>query len=136
VAKQVTIPLKTTIIIPTFCTKKEKLLYNHNYIFKGLFNRAKDAIISHCNFVVVTNKTDKPITIHLKQRLGILIEYKEQGCYLIKEGVSLTTDTLDFVPKLKYQKLKQLMPIMGITKPIDVLKTLAYNSVHICAVDT
>jgi hypothetical protein len=32
----------------------------------------------------------------------MLIEYKEQGCYLIKEGVSLTMDAMDFVLKLKY----------------------------------
>jgi hypothetical protein len=52
--------------------------------------------------VVITNKIDKPITMHLKQRLSILTEYKEQGYYLIKEGVSLMTNTLDFIPKLKY----------------------------------
>ena len=46
------------------------------------------------------------------------------------------TNTLDFIPKLKYQKFKQLMPIIGIIKLIDISKTLAYNSVHICAVDT
>ena len=53
VAKEITIPPKTIIIILTFYIKKNKLPYNYNYIFKGLFNNIRDIIISYYNFIIV-----------------------------------------------------------------------------------
>lgn len=83
-----TIPLKTIITILIICNS---LLKGRNYVFNMLFLRAYNTIINYANFVAVTNlsKKLKRVSKKLKRvfkktRLNIVIEYKEEGCYLIK----------------------------------------------------
>ena len=78
--KVVTIPLRSIITIPLIYVS---LLKGCSYIFKALYNSACNTIIEYVNFVVVINPSNKAKKIPVKTRLGIVIEFKEEGYYLV-----------------------------------------------------
>jgi len=79
-AKLVTIPPKSIITIPLIYMSLPK---GYSYIFEASYNGAYNTIIEYVNFVVVTNPSNKAKKIPIKTRLGRVIEFKEEGYYLI-----------------------------------------------------
>jgi len=79
-AKAVTIPPRSTIAIPSMCASLPK---GRSYMFEASYDSARDAIIEYVNFVAVTNPSDKAKKIPAKTRLGIVMEFEEEGCYLV-----------------------------------------------------
>jgi hypothetical protein len=52
-------------------------------MFKALYNSTRNAIIEYVNFVIVINPSNKAKKIPIKTRLGIVMEFEEEGYYLI-----------------------------------------------------
>jgi hypothetical protein len=52
-------------------------------MFEALYDGTRNIITKYVNFVVVTNPSDKAKKIPTKTRLRIVIEFEEEGCYLV-----------------------------------------------------
>jgi hypothetical protein len=60
-------------------------LKEYNYIFECFFISAYNAITDYANFVAITNFFDKLKKVFIKVKLGIIIKYKEDKYYQVKE---------------------------------------------------
>jgi hypothetical protein len=52
-------------------------------MFKASYNSARNTIIEYVNFIIVINPSNKAKKVPIKTRLRIVIEFKEEGYYLI-----------------------------------------------------
>jgi hypothetical protein len=82
ITKTIIILLKFIITVPLIY---KPFFKGQNYIFNTIYTGTQNVIIKHVNFITITNPFNKLKTILTKAKLSIIIKYKKEGYYYIKE---------------------------------------------------